>query len=123
MKQKLFPILCLALAALAVGCGKKDDSQVSAQALNAGTYVPAPAPGQPFPVGTPAPQIQGQYPYYYVNYRVDEASCSTGWRRFSGNDPGYVRALMCQSFQNNSMNQNCGHAQRAQWFASACQGF
>jgi|GEM_PF-4844407 len=122
MKHKILPLLCLVLAAFAAGCGKKDDSQSSAQAINSGTFVPAPAPGQPVNFAAP-PQIQGQYPYYFVNYRVDEAGCSTGWRRFSGNDPGYVRALMCQSFRNDSMNQNCGRAQRNQWFAAACQGF
>ncbi len=123
MKNKIFPILCLALAALATGCGKKNDAQASVQAQNGGTFVPAPAPGQSMPSYVAPPVIQGQYPYFYVNYRVDEAGCSTGWRRFSGNDAGYVRALMCQSFHNDQMNQNCGRAQRHQWFAAICQGF
>ncbi len=120
MSNKIFPLLCLALAALASGCGKKDDAQTTVQ-NSGGTFVPAPAPGQP-PVFAAPPQIQGSYPYFFVNYRVDEASCSTGWRRFSGNDGGYVRALMCQSFLNDSMNQNCGRAQRQAWYSQVCQG-
>jgi hypothetical protein len=123
MSKKIFALLCLSLAA--AGCGKSDPSQSGAQAINAGagTFVSAPAPGQPITY-TAAPQIQGQYPYFFVNYRVDEAGCSTGWRRFSGNDAGYVRALMCQSFLNDSMNQNCGRTQRQQWYQAACgQGY
>jgi hypothetical protein len=114
--KNLFPLLCFAL--LASACGKKDDqSVVVGQPVAVGPY---PAP----PAGNPPPQILGQYPYFYVNYKVDEASCSTGWRRFSGNSYEYVKARMCDSFRNNSMNQNCGQTQREAWYQSVCaQGY
>jgi len=116
MKQNLFVFFCAAFAVFAAGCGKKDDAQQTVVQ----SYYSIGTQGQS---GLSAPQILGQYPYFYVNYRVDEANCDTGWRRFSGNDPRYVKTLMCDSFHNDSMNQNCGRAQREAWFQAVCQGY
>lgn len=117
MKKILLTVACVSLLA---ACGKKDDS--STPVVN-GQPVMQPLPGPPGapPVTGVAPVLQGQYPYVYVNYRVDEGSCSTGWRRFSGPEHWYVKRLMCDSFLNDSMNQNCGKAQRLAWFQQLCQ--
>lgn len=113
MKALLLSIACLVALS---SCGKKSENNTSEFPV----LQPLPAPpGAPPSTGV-APVIQGQYPYVYVNYRVDEASCSTGWRRFSGPEHWYVKRLMCDSFLNDSMNQNCGRAQRLAWYQSLC---
>lgn len=97
-------------------CGKKDNAQNADQIVAAPIMVPG--PGQIS--GAPPPTILGQAPYFYVNYEVKEPNCTTGLRRFSGPDHYYVKNLMCQSFLNNWMNQNCGQAQRYAWYRTYC---
>lgn len=119
MRNLYLLFACAALAAPLASCGKKDEQQ--AVVVDGVTMQPLPAPPGAPPATGVAPVIQGQYPYVYVNYRVDEGSCSTGWRRFSGPEHWYVKRLMCESFLNDSMNQNCGRAQRVAWFQQLCQ--
>jgi hypothetical protein len=117
MKAIFLPLLCLALLS---SCGKKDEASAPVF-TDQPVMQPLPSvPGAPPATGV-APVIQGQYPYVYVNYRVDEGSCSTGLRRFSGPEHWYVKRLMCDSFLNDSMNQRCGRAQRVAWFQQLCQ--
>lgn len=113
MRIKFLIFAALPLLLLAA-CGKKDDTQTVVQGsyIN-GQYVPA--------GGVATPQILGQYPYFYVNYRVTEAHCDGGLRRFSGNSYLYVKSIMCSSFLNESMNQNCGRAQRMAMYESICR--
>ena len=108
----------LALVVFASSCGKNDDSQVVAQPAG---YTPPPA-ATPISAMTSVipPNIQGAYPYFYVNYQVNEGHCTTGLRRFSGPHYQGVRSEMCASFRNNQMNQSCGHAQREAWFQAYC---
>ena len=73
MKNLPFLLLCFSLLA---SCGKKDSAAPVTDAQPVMQPLPVP-PGAPPATGV-APVIQGQYPYVYVNYRVDEASCSTG---------------------------------------------
>lgn len=116
MRALILPILCLALLA---SCGKKSDDAAPPVVDGVQMQNLSGPPGAPPATGV-APVIQGQYPYVYVKYRVDEASCSTGWRRFSGPEHWYVKRLMCDSFMNDSMNQNCGKAQRLAWYQQMC---
>lgn len=115
LKKLALAIACVSLFA---ACGKKNADQVTVQAVS-----PAPVyyPGQGYVGGIPGPQIQGSYPYFFVNYEIVEASCTTGLRRFSGPTAQYVYALMCDSLRNDTMHQSCGYAQRQAWLATICR--